>query len=143
MPGWGPKAGGLSDAELTALVAYLRTSAPAMQLPAAPPRGDAVRGAALFAQECAGCHGADGKGLIAPALANPVFQQAATDAFIAQTIRAGARIRPCRHSAAPASANRKLATCSPTSAQIGDLLAFSRLTREVAAPIQQARSQHP
>ena len=44
----------------------------------------------------------DGKGLIAPALANPVFQQAATDAFISQTIRAGrentadAGIRPRR-----------------------------------------------
>ena len=48
----------------------------------------------LFALECAGCHGADGKGLIAPALANPVFQKAATDAFIAQTIRLGPENTP-------------------------------------------------
>jgi mono/diheme cytochrome c family protein len=63
-------------------------------LPLAPPRGSAERGRVLFNQECAGCHGPDGKGLIAPALANPVFQRAATDAFIAQTIRVGRENTP-------------------------------------------------
>ena len=130
MPGWGPKAGGLSDAELTALVAYLRTSAPAVPLPAAPPRGDAARGATLFGQQCAGCHGADGKGLIAPALANPVFQQAATDAFIAQTIRIGRESTPM-----PAFGRAGFGE-----SQIGDLLAF---LRKWQPPTQQARSQHP
>jgi cbb3-type cytochrome c oxidase subunit III len=94
MPGWGPKAGGLSEKELAALVGYLREGTPAAALPAAPPRGSAAQGKILFNQQCAGCHGADGKGLIAPALANPVFQQAATDAFIAQTIRAGRKNTP-------------------------------------------------
>lgn len=94
MPGWGPKAGGLSAKELAALVGYLRTSGAAAELPAAPQRGSAERGKQLFYQECAGCHGADGNGLIAPALANPVFQRTATDAFIAQTIRAGRENTP-------------------------------------------------
>ncbi|MCW5976794.1 MAG: c-type cytochrome [Bryobacteraceae bacterium] len=89
MPGWGQKAGGLSEGEVDALVAYLRRSAPPMELPPAPQRGSIARGGELFNRQCAGCHGVDGKGPIAPALANPVFQRAATDAFIAQTIRAG------------------------------------------------------
>ena len=94
MPAWGPKAGGLTEKELSAVVAYLRESAPADRLPPAPARGSAARGKDLFNQECAGCHGPDGKGLIAPALANPVFQKAATDAFIAQTIRLGRQNTP-------------------------------------------------
>jgi cbb3-type cytochrome c oxidase subunit III len=94
MPGWGPKAGGLSEKEIAFVVAYLRTSAPEVALPPAPARGSRERGQVLFASECAGCHGADGKGLIAPALANAVFQKAATDAFIAQTIRLGREHTP-------------------------------------------------
>jgi cytochrome c oxidase cbb3-type subunit 3 len=101
-----------------------------MPLPAAPPRGDAARGAVLFAQQCAGCHGANGKGLIAPALANPVFQQAATDAFIAQTIRIGRESTPM-----PAFGRAGFGE-----SQIGDLLAY---IRKWQPPTQQARSQHP
>jgi mono/diheme cytochrome c family protein len=130
MPGWGAKAGGLSEPEVAALVGYLRSSAPPMALPAAPPRGDAGRGAVLFAQQCAGCHGIDGKGPIAPALANPAFQQAATDAFISQTIRAGRENTPM-----PAFGRAGL-----SEAQIGDLLAQIRKWQPPAAP---ARSQHP
>ena len=128
MPGWGPKAGGLSEAEVAALAAYLRASAPVMALPAAPPRGDAARGIVLFGLECAGCHGIDGKGLIAPALANPVFQQTATDEFIAQTIRAGRENTPM-----PA-----FGRAGFSEAQIGDLLAYIRTWRPRT---QQARSQ--
>jgi cytochrome c oxidase cbb3-type subunit III len=98
-----------------------------MALPAAPPRGEATRGATLFAQECAGCHGMDGKGLIAPALANPVFQQAATDAFISQTIRVGRENTPM-----PAFGRAGL-----SEPEIGDLLAFIRKWQPPA------RSQHP
>jgi mono/diheme cytochrome c family protein len=98
-----------------------------MTLPAAPPRGEAARGAALFAQECAGCHGLDGKGFIAPALANPVFQQAATDAFISQTIRAGRENTPM-----PA-----FGRAGVSESQIGDLLAYIRKWQP------QARSQRP
>ncbi|MBZ5617487.1 MAG: c-type cytochrome [Acidobacteriia bacterium] len=137
MPGWGPKAGGLSDVETAALVAYLRTSAPAVPLPAAPPHGDAARGATLFAQECAGCHGMDGKGLIAPALANPVFQRAASDAFIAQTIRVGRENTPM-----PAFGRSGF-----SESDIGDLLAFIRKWQppvtQAFLPVWSAGKRHP
>jgi cytochrome c oxidase cbb3-type subunit III len=126
MPAWGLKAGGLSEAEVGALVAYLRTSAPAMELPAAPARGDVARGSVLFAQLCAGCHGVDGSGPIAPALANAVFQSSATDAFIAQTIRVG------RESTPMAAYGR----AGVSESQLGDLLAYIRKWEPPA------RSQH-
>lgn len=116
MPTWGAKAGGLSEPELEALVAYLRQGTPATALPPAPPRGSADRGRRLFYQECAGCHGPDGKGLVAPALNNPVFQSAATDAFIAQTIRLGRENTPM-----PA-----FARAGFEESDFGDLLAFVR-----------------
>lgn len=94
MPGWGPKAGGLRQPEMEALVKYLRGSTPPIALPAAPARGDRTAGRALFGEQCAGCHGVNGEGGIAPALANPVFQSAATDAFIAYTILNGRENTP-------------------------------------------------
>jgi len=116
MPAWGPKAGGLSEKEMEAVVHYLRANAQAVALPPAPPRGTASHGKTLFQQSCAGCHGADGKGLVAPALANPVFQKAATDAFIAQTIRLGRENTPM-----PSFGRAGL-----TEQDIGDLLAHLR-----------------
>lgn len=130
MPGWGPKAGGLSDREVTALVAYLRESAPAAPLAPAPSRGSVDRGKVLFNQQCAGCHGSDGKGLIAPALANPVFQTAATDAFIAHTIRAGRENTPMPAFGRAGFEDR----------DIGDLLAFVRQWQPAASKGSDARS---
>jgi putative heme-binding domain-containing protein len=50
----------LFDHETWQLLAYLRTlAAPA---PADPPRGDAVRGEAIFRAKCAGCHRVNGVG---------------------------------------------------------------------------------
>ena len=45
----------------------------------------------LYAQNCAGCHGADGKGGAAIALANPVFLAIANDAAIRHTVADGVR----------------------------------------------------
>src|SRR5438874_4942960 len=45
----------------------------------------------LYAQNCAGCHGADGKGGAAIAMANPVFLAIANDAAIRHTIANGVR----------------------------------------------------
>ncbi len=116
MPVWGAKAGGLSDREIQALVGYLRGSVPPEKLAPAPEGGSVERGRMLFARNCAGCHGAAGRGLIAPALANPVFQKAATDAFIAETIRAGRGQTPM-----PAFGRSGI-----TSAEIADLIAYLR-----------------
>lgn len=43
----------------------------------------------LYAQNCAGCHGADGKGGAAVALANPVFLAIAGDTVIRRTATSG------------------------------------------------------
>ena len=69
-----------------------------------PVKGDPSRGKSLFAQYCAACHGAQGEGgkgtgvtfsrprdlpIMAPALHNPGFLAAATDAMIKATLMKG------------------------------------------------------
>ncbi len=95
MPAWQSHAGGLLPAEIDAVVSYLRRSAPiSAKLRDLNLRGDSARGAGLFMKNCAGCHGVEGRGGIAPEVGNPVFQQVATDAFIIQTIRFGRERTP-------------------------------------------------
>jgi mono/diheme cytochrome c family protein len=86
MPAWGKQAGGLTDKQIAALVAYLEAgdSRPPQQLRPAPTlaaNGNPVRGGELFTQYCAGCHSK-----LAPSLGNPVFQKSISDRFIALTI---------------------------------------------------------
>jgi mono/diheme cytochrome c family protein len=101
MAAFGGTAGGLTEAEIARLREHL-LSGPvpaAHRLPAeaagklrtARVSGDAAHGATLYAVQCVGCHGAAGEGVQAPALNNPVFQQAATDGFILTTISYGRR----------------------------------------------------
>jgi cytochrome c oxidase cbb3-type subunit 3 len=96
-----------SDAQVAAIVSYLRShyDAKAAQYDTAPLGGDAARGKALYAENCASCHGADGRGegrgtgvtmsrerefaIMPPALNNPGFQNAAPDAMIATIIKQG------------------------------------------------------
>lgn len=123
MPAWAKQAGGLQSAEIGALVDYLRSGAPHVKFVATSkallPHGDAGSGAVLFAQNCAGCHGLAGHGGVAPELANPTLQQAASDAFIVATIRNG------RRGAAMPAFQRPGAT-GLTDTEIADLLAFIR-----------------
>ena len=94
-----------------------------------------MRGAALFARNCAGCHGPDGRGGMAPELMNPTFQQAASDEFIVTTIRLG-RQNAAMPAFQPAAAGRPGAT-GLTDAEIGDVLAFLRsLARGAGEPKQ-------
>jgi cytochrome c oxidase cbb3-type subunit 3 len=93
----------LSDAQLDALVAYIRgwSGKPAPEFSDAPVKGDIKHGKAIFATHCAGCHGASGEGghgtgvtfsrrrdlpIIAPALNNAGFLAAANDAMIRHTL---------------------------------------------------------
>ena len=90
MPAWGKSAGGLTDAQIDRLVAYLaagddRPVAPTHPAPGLT-GGDAGRGGQLFTQLCSGCHG---ENRLAPTLSNAVFQASASDAFLATTIRQG------------------------------------------------------
>ncbi len=102
----------LSDAEVEAIVRHIRGFAPGVKpraLPAAPVRGDPERGAALYRRHCAACHGPNGEGgkgtgvtfsrprdlpIIAPALNNPGFLAAASDAQIKATLMWGRKGTP-------------------------------------------------
>ncbi len=94
-------AGGLKDNELVKIRSYLlgRKVEPGVRLPpkivaqAKDPglviHGDVAQGAAIFARQCASCHGPRGEGRLGPALANRVFQGSATDGFLYATIAYG------------------------------------------------------
>lgn len=93
MPSWDIKSGGLTEAEIEAIVDYLRKDAPQplsklSVTPAMAGPGNPQKGEALFADQCTTCHSPDGTGL-APDLSNPTFQQTASDAFILITIKDG------------------------------------------------------
>ncbi|MFA7593335.1 MAG: c-type cytochrome [Thiohalobacteraceae bacterium] len=97
----------LSDTEIAAIVRHVRGwqhGATPARFSTAPVAGDPTHGAALFAQHCAVCHGDHGQGghgtgvtfsrprdlpIIAPALNNTGFLQAATDAMIKATLMHG------------------------------------------------------
>jgi len=151
MPAWGKQAGGLLPEEISAVLDYLqppdsrRAALTNVKTPPVPPRGDASRGATLYATYCSGCHGVAGHGGIAPEIANPVFQKAASDEFIVTTIRNGRR-------------NTAMASFQPqvpgalgfSDAQLGDLLAFLRTlggrpTAPLSARVSEASlsAQHP
>lgn len=93
----------LSDAQINAIVVHMRgwSSAPAVTHNTRPIKGDVKHGKDLFANYCAQCHGADGKGgtgtgvtfsrkrdlpIIAPALNNSGFLASATDEMIRDTL---------------------------------------------------------
>ncbi len=100
MPPWSAEAGGLQEAEVQRIREFL-LSAPvspgatihpetlaALSVVSERP-GDALRGGAIFDKQCAGCHGINGAGKLAPALVNSVFQGTASIAFIYTTIALG------------------------------------------------------
>ena len=142
MPAWDARAGGLQPGEIKALVDYLRTDRGALR-PAqnasapAPARGDANRGAAIFIRYCAGCHGVGGHGGVAPELANPTFQQAASDAFIVTTIRNGRQGTAMPSFQPNVAGSRRL-----SDAEIADLLAFVRALGPAARKPETAQASH-
>ncbi len=95
MPAWGEQEGGLRPAEIAAVVRHVRGLGGVAYRPDTRPprwaRGDAAEGAQLYASACSGCHGARGQGSEGPMLANPVLLRAATDGYLAETIRRGRR----------------------------------------------------
>nr|NUR37310.1 cytochrome-c oxidase, cbb3-type subunit III [Sphingomonas sp.] len=83
MPAFG-RDGILNDAQIGDLVAYVRTISRQRRADAA-----ATRGAALFAQNCAACHGPDGKGgrqFGAPNLTDAIWLYGGDEETIRQTI---------------------------------------------------------
>ena len=132
---------GLSDAEIGAIVAHVRGFADvaAPSYGQAPLKGDAARGAKLFARHCAACHGDRGQGgkgtgvtfsrprgapVMAPSLANPGFQAAVSDAMLKATLLRG------RHGT-PMPSIRELGL---DPARADDLVAFIRTLRVPPPP---------
>jgi cbb3-type cytochrome c oxidase subunit III len=94
MPAWGEKEGGLRPEEIANVVGYLRElgGVPAAEADPKPPRSvkaDGTLGAPLYAAHCAGCHGAAGQGIDAPALNNATLLKNATDTYFVETIARG------------------------------------------------------
>lgn len=101
----------LSDAQVNALVDYIRhwNDGKRPKFSDQPVKGDPKRGAKLYAQHCAACHGAHGEGgqgtgvtlsrprdlpIMPPALNNEGFLKAASDQMIRQTLRKGRKGTP-------------------------------------------------
>ena len=97
----------LSDAQAQAIVSHMRSwySEPGIAFDPQPIKGDLASGKAVYETHCISCHGADGSGegegtgvtlsrkrnfmIMPPAINNPGFLQAAPDAMIKHTIKAG------------------------------------------------------
>jgi len=73
---WLWQQGGLSDDDV-------------LELPGDPVEGDVALGASLYQRECAECHGAQGEGISAPALGNPMLLARASDSFLRYAIAEG------------------------------------------------------
>lgn len=105
----------LSDTQISSIVEHLRSWGAADKQGAAKKytvaNGDAKRGKVLYGGYCAGCHGANGEGghgtgvtfsrprnlpIMPPALNNPGFLHAASDAMIKRTLMEGRKGTPMR-----------------------------------------------
>jgi cytochrome c oxidase cbb3-type subunit 3 len=82
--------GPLEPAEVDAIIAFLREGGPPpRELPAAHAAGDVKRGQPVYLANCARCHGTQTQRSSAVHLANPIFLQTASDAFLRTAIESG------------------------------------------------------
>lgn len=127
MPAWGELEGGLGPEEIDAIVGHLRTLAPGTPEPWSEtlPSGVADRGAAIFARNCSGCHGAAGEGTNAPQLSNPALQEAASDEYLARTILRGRSGSGMRHFGVASTSFEVLSV-----GDAADVVAFIRTLKE-------------
>lgn len=131
----------LSDAQVAALVAYMRSwcEKPGMQFAATPIIGNPGRGKALYQVHCVECHGEDGSGegpgtgvthsrkrrflVMPPAINNPGFLQSAPDQMIKHVITTRRR-----GSLMPVFGEKL------SQSEIDDIVAYVRTFEAVSAP---------
>lgn len=126
MSAWGEDHGGpFSREEAQHVVAFLRSlqTAPSEDLSGITVSGDATRGSAVYARECALCHGASGEGVSAVTLDNAVFQDSVSDGFLRRSIELGRRETPMPAFASMLSAQ-----------EIDDVVTFVRTLRREPPP---------
>ncbi len=113
----------VTDQELADTIEYLRTHASrgAGRPPGRPISGDADSGRKLFSGFCAGCHGVEGKGGTAPALAGGALGAAATDGYLHATIMRG---RPS--GGMPAFGRDNMSFRSLADGEVGDIVRYIR-----------------
>jgi len=90
--GGAERGGPLSDSDVDAVVAFMRSWQTVPSIDTASivvGEGVAGRGEALFAVECADCHGADGQGGEFLSVANPEFLVSADDGYLRHVISDG------------------------------------------------------
>ena len=128
MPALAAAGGTLDQEDVRSLIGHLRSLPARLQVdrvetaPARPPdrsAGNAAAGRAIYDAVCAGCHGTKAEGKVGPALANPGFQQAATEAFVAATVLGGREGTPM-----PAFSRNNASYPRLTDADAADVAAF-------------------
>lgn len=135
----------LPDADIDAIVRHIRgwNKKPAPQISAAPVKGNTGHGRALYAAQCAACHGANGEGgkgtgvtfsrprnlpIMAPALNNPGFLAAASDGMIKKTLMNGREGTPMTSFLKKGLKER----------DIDDIVSFIRSFEKAASPMHAA-----
>jgi cytochrome c oxidase cbb3-type subunit III len=105
MAGYGRSVGGpLEPAEIDALLIHIRGVKPAPPLPGKRSKGDATKGAVVYAAHCQTCHGTAQQRSTAVHLANPMFLETASDTFMRYAIvrgRPGTQMQPWQGKLAP------------------------------------------
>ncbi|MCZ7679470.1 MAG: c-type cytochrome [Sandaracinaceae bacterium] len=94
MSAWSSRRAGPLEAEqIAAIVRHLRSwqRDPPVLVDEVEVQGDASRGRAVYAQQCARCHGARGEGVGTLALSNPALLATATDGFLQYAVARGRR----------------------------------------------------
>jgi cytochrome c oxidase cbb3-type subunit 3 len=126
MPAFAKESGGpLTSQQITEVIRFLRgwQKEPRRQLPTREIRGSPETGAKLYRENCASCHGREGRGDLGmgPALNNQDFLKAASDTFLWETIARGLRDTPMFPSLKGLRGVRQL-----SEREIDDLVAFIR-----------------
>ena len=93
MAGYYQEQGGpLEFIEVELLLKWLNESSGVeepIELSRDPIKGDVELGSIIYSEKCAACHGANGEGISAPALGNPMLLATATDHFLRYAIAEG------------------------------------------------------